>query len=299
MTLAPSDLAGIFPPLVTTFTEDGDLDLDAYRAEVTHVAQFPVGGVVVGAATGEGSALEPDETASLVRVAKDVVGDRFPVIAGVLETSTRKAVAKSKAAADAGADALMVTPVTYLPDSHDAAMNHFSTVAASMSAPLMIYNALAHNRLTPDTLIELTTMDEVVAVKLGYGATSLHDLRVLLEAAGDRASIMWSQDQFLLPGYCLGATGSVSTVDSIMPGLTCQLFEAVQTGNMDLARKIDRTVSAMAGILGPDDLPSATKTAITLQGRDVGLPRAPYAPVGGARLDRIRELVSQAGLLAS
>lgn len=297
MTLSATDLYGIIPPVVTTFTDDGDLDTAAYRAELEYIVQFPVGGVLVGAATGEGFTLEPGETAALCRVAKEVVGDRLPVIAGVIEASTRKAVAKSRAAAEAGADALMVTPVTYLPDSHASAEAHFSTVAAASSIPLMIYNSMAHNRLSPETVVELTRMREVVAVKLGYGAASLHDLRHVLEHAGDRASIMWSQDQLLLPGYCMGARGSLSTVDSILPGHTTQLFDAVQSGDMSLARKIDRVVSAFAGILGPDDLPSALKTAITLQGRQVGLPRAPFAPVGGERLRRIRQLVSEAGLL--
>jgi 4-hydroxy-tetrahydrodipicolinate synthase len=296
MNLSANDLNGVIPPVVTPFTADGDLDAKAFRAEVEYVATFPVGGVLVGAATGEGFTLEAEETATLCRIAKEVVGERLPVIAGAVEASTRKAIAKARVSAAAGADAIMVTPVTYLPDSDASAMAHFTAVAAEATVPLMVYNSMAHNRMSPETVIELARMPEVIGVKLGYGASSLHDLRLVLEEAGGQASIMWSQDQLLLPGYCLGARGSLSTVDSILPGHTTQMFEAVQNGDMELARKLDKVVSAFAGILGPDDLPSAVKTAINLQGREVGLPRAPFVPIVGERLRRIRELVETSGL---
>lgn len=296
MTSSTNDLRGIIPPVVTPFTADGDLDLIAFRTEVEYVAQFPVGGILVGAANGEGFSLEPEETVELIRVAREVVGGRLPVLAGVVEASTRKAVRKAHAAGAAAADALMVTPVTYLPDSDASAKAHFAAVAEA-GVPLMVYNSMAHNRMSVETVIELTRMPEVIAVKLGYGASSLHELRQVLDGVGNRASVFWAQDALLMPGYALGALGSLAPVDAIVPGHTTKMLDAVQTGDLELARQLDRVVSTLAQILGPDDLPSAVKAAITMQGRPVGLPRAPFAPIRGDRLQRIRDAVAKTGLL--
>ncbi len=65
--LTKDEIVGIFPPLFTPFTADGELDLDAFRAEIDYQLQFPVTGLVVGGSTGEGHALEREELIELTR----------------------------------------------------------------------------------------------------------------------------------------------------------------------------------------------------------------------------------------
>ena len=67
--LTSKDVRGIFSPLVTPFDEREDVDLQAFRQEARYVLQFGVSGLLVGAATGEGYSLTPDESAAVYEAA--------------------------------------------------------------------------------------------------------------------------------------------------------------------------------------------------------------------------------------
>ena len=293
-TVTAQNLDGIIPPVITPLTQDGRLDPDAFKAEVDYVARFPIGGVLVGAATGEGYALETEETVELCRIASRALDGRVPVIAGVLAPSTPAAAARGAAAADAGADALMVTAATYFPAGLDSQRSHFQAVVDAAGLPVMIYNALPHHPLATATLAALARCSGIVAIKQGMGGT-LPELRQLIEDVGESVSVMWSQDLLLFPGYCMGARGSLASIDGIIPDQTTALYDAVQRGDLTAARKLDATVSRVAATLGPTDWPAAVKFAIRAQGRPAGPARDPYQ-LDEQRQNHILDALRHAGI---
>lgn len=295
-TVTAETLDGVVPPVITPLTPEGDMDRDAFRAEVEYVARFSIGGVLVGAATGEGYALRTEETSELCRIAVGVLRGRVPVIAGVVSPSTPAAAERGVAAAEAGADALMVTPVTYFAAGRAGLRDHFRTVAETSGLPVMIYNALPHNPVDAATLTDLVRIPGVVAIKQGMGGT-LPELRRLIDEVGDSVCVMWSQDLLLFPGYCLGARGSLASIDAVLPGQTTALYDAVKRGDLAAARKLDTAVSGVAETLGPTDWPAAVKFAIAAQGRPAGAARAPYA-LDEQRRDQIRTALRRAGVVA-
>ena len=95
--LTKDDVVGIFPPVVSPFTKDEELDLPALRREINYNLSLGVTGVCVGGSTGEGHALDADDIGQLVKTAQDEVAGRIPVMAGIITTSTREAVKSAKA----------------------------------------------------------------------------------------------------------------------------------------------------------------------------------------------------------
>ncbi len=85
-------LTGVIPPLVTPFTADGAIDEAACRAQARFVLAKGVHGVCVGGSTGEGHTLTREELRRVVSLAQEEVGDRIPVVAGIIVNSTRQAV---------------------------------------------------------------------------------------------------------------------------------------------------------------------------------------------------------------
>lgn len=288
-------LNGVLPPLISPLTSKGEIDDNKFRAEVKYTSRFPIGAVVVGAATGEGYALEIQETAQLVRIAKEELGDRVPVLAGVLSTSTKGAIAKALAAAEAGADGLMVTAPIYFAAGTVNLVDHFRAVAESSKLPLMIYNALAHIPLSTASLLEIAKLSGVVAIKEGMGG-SLAQTRTLLQLVGDSVCIVFSQDMLTYPAYCIGARGSVASIDAVLPDKATALFDAVKKGDIEAARKLDRQITRVASTLGPMDWPAATKYMIELQGRPSGVARTPYT-LDNERRDQIRTAMQEAGII--
>ena len=293
--LAKEDVRGIISPLVTPFDEAEDVDLEAFRAEARYVLQFDVSGLLVGAATGEGYALTPEESGAVYEAAVAEAGGRVPVIAGILCTSTRDAVGRAKRAAAAGAAAVLVTPVYYFAPSDDGIYSHYLAVWEEAGLPVVVYNSRPDVPVRPGLIERLADIPGVIGVKEGMGGT-IDTLGQLIESVGDRIAVTWSQDNLLFPGFALGAVGSLGAMDSVLPGHSVETFRAVQHGDLETARKIHRGVSGVARAAYAARFPAGIKAAINLQGRNAGQPRRPYRTITRAEHQRIADALAAAGV---
>ena len=292
--LTSSSVRGVISPVVTPFDEHEDVDLPAFRHEVQYLLRFAVSGLLVGAATGEGYSLTPDESAAVYDAAVEETDGRVPVIAGILCTSTRDAVGRAKRAAAAGAAAVLATPVYYFAPSDDGIYSHYLALWEEAGLPVVVYNSLPHIPVRPHLMERLADIPGVIAVKEGMGG-DLGTLTQLIETVGDRIAVTWSQDQLLFPGYALGAVGSLGAMDSVLPGHSVDTFQAVEQGDLETARKIHRGVAGVARAAYAASFPAGVKAAINLQGRRVGEPRRPYRTITGEERRRIADALATAG----
>ncbi|MCA1844997.1 MAG: dihydrodipicolinate synthase family protein [Actinobacteria bacterium] len=295
MGLTKEGFSGIISPVVTPFDEGEDVDFDAFRSEVRYILGFGVSGLLVGAATGEGYSLTPDESGALYEGAVEEAGGRVPVIAGVLCTSTRDAVARARRAAAAGAAAVLVTPVYYFAPSDEGLFLHYRAVAEDGGLPVVVYNSMPHVPIRPALMEHLADIPGVIGVKEGMGGT-LDTLGQLIETVGDRIGVAWAQDSLLFPGFALGAVASLGAMDSVLPGHSVETLRAVQQGDLETARKIHRGVAGVARAAYAASFPAGVKAAINLQGRRAGQPRRPYRTITSAERQGIADALAAAGV---
>src|SRR4051812_3733360 len=76
------ELTGLLAFPLTPFTDDLELNLDAFADHVEGHVAAGAGALFVGCGTGEFSALAPDELAALLRTAREVVNGRVPIWVG-------------------------------------------------------------------------------------------------------------------------------------------------------------------------------------------------------------------------
>jgi len=295
MTVTKDDIRGIISPLVTPFDEAENVDLDAFRAEARHVLQFEVSGLLVGAATGEGYSLTPEESGAVYEAAVAEAGGRVPVIAGILCTSTRDAVGRARRAAAAGAAAVLATPPYYFAPTDDGILAHYLALWKEAGLPVVVYNSRPDVPVHPNLMGRLADIPGVIGVKEGMGG-NLDTLGQLIESVGERIAVTWSQDNLLFPGFALGAVGSLGAMDSVLPGHSVETFKAVQQGDLETARKIYRGVAGVARAAYAASFPAGIKAAINLQGRNAGQPRRPYRTITRAELQRIADALAAAGV---
>lgn len=293
MSLTKQEIFGVFPPVVTPFTPEEELDLDAFRREVHHYLQFRIGGLLVGAATGEGYSLPAEESEALYRTAVEEAAGKVPVIAGILANSTRDALTRARAARDAGAGAVMATPVTYFRPSDAGMVDYYRSLAEEGGLPVVVYNSMAHIPISVPVARQIAALPQVIAFKQGMGG-DLIALSQLVEAVGDQVAVTWSQDTLLFPGFALGAVGSFAGMDTVVTERTVEMFEAVQRADLDSARKLHSPVTRVARVCG---YPSGIKAAVNLQGRAVGVPRRPYAPLSDDERSVLQAALLDAGAL--
>src|SRR6186713_1861454 len=131
---------GVYPAATTQFTTDLAIDLVQTQRVIDNLIKDGVHGVIAMGTCGENNSLDPAEKQQLLRAVTEVVAGRVPVVTGVSEFDTRRAVAYAKDAQRAGADGLMVLPaMVYVPTSEELIM-HFRTVAEATDLPVMLYN---------------------------------------------------------------------------------------------------------------------------------------------------------------
>jgi len=291
-------LRGIMPPLATPFDENEEINEAAVRAEVRYMIEAAgVHGVVVGGSTGEGHTLTTEETRQLVGATCEAAAGEVPVIAGMIVDSTRQAVARVQAISDLPIAALQVTPVHYLFKPNDEMMQrHFAAIADATDIPVMIYNVVPWSYCSPALLTKIMTeVDGVIGVKQSAGDMKLlADLMLLLDGRG---IVFSAVDALLYPTYLLGAQGSIAAILTAAPTLCVQQWDAVQRGDHATALAIHNKLLRIWNAMPHDNLPANIKTAMRLQGRDGGIPRAPMQPSSAEQEAAIRSALQAAGLL--
>jgi len=279
----PADLRGIIPPMTTPFTARGEVDEAAFRRQIRFLIDAGAHGLAVGGSTGEGHTLDTAEMRRLMELALGEVGGQVPVVAGVIVDSTRQAVERAQALADLPVAALQITPVHYLfRPSDDHMLEHFRTVGRAAKAPILIYNVVPWSYLSPALLVRIMKqVPQVVGVKQSAGDLKLFaDLMIQAPAQG---RIFSAVDALMYPSFALGAHGAIAAILTAAPQALVQLWQHVEAGEHDAARRLHERLLVLWNAMVGDNLPAAVKCALTLQGVKGGYPRAPMPAATAAQ----------------
>ena len=284
---ATEAIRGIVPPMTTPFSADGAIDEAAFRAEARFLLDAGVHGIAVAGSTGEGHALSTDEVCRLTEVAVEEADGRVPVIAGIIVDSTAQAIERGRAAAEAGAAALQVTPVHYLFRPDDAHMKeHFREMADAVASPIIIYNVVPWTYLSPELLVEIMTdIPGVVGVKQSAGDLKL--FADLMATAPEGSRIMSAVDALMYPSFTLGAHGAVAAILTAAPRASVILWDAVAEGDHPAALDLHLRLLALWNAMIDDNLPAAVKAALDFQGLAGGLPRRPMPAASNSQRSAI------------
>ena len=287
--MSASNLAGIIPPMITPFDADGRVDEAAFRADVLYLVQdAAVSGLAVGGSTGEGHTLTTDEVRNLTAWAREEAQGRVPVITGIITNSTASAIERGRAVADLGVAALQVTPVHYLFRPDDEAMvRHFAALADGTGLPILIYNVVPWSYLSPVLLARiLREVDGVVGVK--QSASDVKALADLLLLVGETARIFSAIDALLYPSFALGAHGAIAAILTAVPTWCTALWDAVSRNDRPRALEWHARLLRLWNAIDAPNLPANVRTAMALQGRTGGRPRAPMPESSPEQREQIK-----------
>ncbi len=286
--------SGVFPAATIRYDEALNVDLDATQAVLDTLVRDGVHGIVCMGTCGENNSLEAQEKRAILTAAVEVVAGRVPIVAGVSELTTTRAVGFAKDAQDIGADALMLLPaMVYVPTPNELE-THFRTVAQSSDLPVMLYNNPPAYRVSIgfDVLERLSAVEQIVAIK--ESATDTRRFTDLINAFGGRFTLMAGLDDVAFEALLLGATGWVSGLTSAFPQESVALVEAITRGDLPLAREIYRWFMPVLHLDAEHDLVQSIKLAETMMGRGSERVRMPRLPLEGARRAEVISIVETA-----
>ncbi|MDM7927294.1 MAG: dihydrodipicolinate synthase family protein [Blastomonas fulva] len=274
---------GVYPAATTQFTESLAIDHDATQRVQTALVDDGVDGLIVLGTCGENNSLEADEKLAVLKGAVEAVGSRVPLVAGVSEFTTDRAVRYAQAAEAIGIDALMLLPAMVYVPNLDELYTHFRTVAEATSLPIMLYNNPPAYRVNVDfdTLARLEEVPNIVAIK--ESAPDPRRFTDLYNQFGDRYTLMAGLDDVALEGLMLGASGWVSGLTSAFPRESVALVAAQRRGDYAEALRIYRWFMPLLHLDAEHDLVQSIKLAEQIMGRGSERVRMPRMPLSGQR----------------
>ncbi|MFC3174004.1 dihydrodipicolinate synthase family protein [Novosphingobium bradum] len=285
---------GVYPAATTQFRADLSVDLDASQNVQKCLVDDGVNGLILLGTCGENNSLEPEEKRALLAAGVEAVGGRVPLVAGVSELSTDRAIRYAKDAEKIGVDALMVLPaMVYVPTAAELEA-HFRAVAEATSLPIMLYNNPPAYRVSIDfgTLDALSDIENIVAVK--ESAPDPRRFTDVINRFGDRYQVMAGLDDIALEGLMLGASGWVSGLTSAFPEESVRLVAAFEEGNWEEARAIYRWFMPLLHLDAEHDLVQSIKLAEQIMGRGSERVRMPRMPLAGERRKQVIQWVEEA-----
>ena len=232
---------------------------------------------------GENNSLRPEEKLAALRVAFQAVGGRVPLVAGVSELTTERAVEYVREAEQIGVDAFMLLPaMVYVPTTEEL-YTHFRTVAETTALPIMLYNNPPAYRVSIelDTLERLAAIPNIVAVK--ESAPDPRRFTDIINRLGDRYTLMAGLDDVALEALLLGASGWVSGLTSAFPRESVALVSAAKRGDWLQARRIYRWFMPLLHLDADHDLVQSIKLAEQIMGRGSERVRLPRLALSGSR----------------
>ena len=285
---------GVYPAATTQFAENLSIDIPATQKVQTALVEDGVDGLILLGTCGENNSLEPEEKRSVLRAAVEAVGGKVPLVAGVSELTTPRAVDFARDAEAIGVDALMLLPaMVYVPAPAELHA-HFRAVADATTLPIMLYNNPPAYRVALDfgTLERLADMGNVVAIK--ESAPDPRRFTDIVNRFGDRYVLMAGLDDIALEGLILGAAGWVSGLTSAFPRESVALFAAFERGDLEQARAIYRWFMPLLHLDAEHDLVQSIKLAEQIMGRGSERVRMPRLPLAGSRRAEVIAMVEKA-----
>lgn len=229
--------------------------------------------------TGIYAYLDHHERARAVAAAVEVVNHRVPLIVGVGSLRTDWSVQLARGAEKAGADGVLLAPVSYAKLTSDEVEDHFRTVASTTALPLCIYNNPGTTQFTfPEALIaRLSDHPNIAAVKMPLPANDdfAGELDRLRKACNPDFSVGYSGDWGSAAGLLAGADAWYSVVAGVLPELALRLTRAAQTGEAEDVAAMNRDFEPLWALFKTHGSLRVMYAVASHMGLAVGVPPLP------------------------
>ncbi|QFU81488.1 dihydrodipicolinate synthase family protein [Natronorubrum aibiense] len=257
-------LSGITCPVVTPFDDAGEIDDDAFVATLEHLLEHGIDGVFPCGTTGEFASLTREERRHVHELAVEHAGGEVPVLAGAAATSVAEAVAYTEDAADAGADAAVVTP-PYFHTANDPAGNRqfLEQVADQSPLPVLLYNipVCTGGRIEPETLTAVATHDDIIGLKDSSG--DLEYFLSVLRQTPEEFLMLQGYDALLVPALRMGADGGLNALSNVVPEAYAELYD---TFDAERGEELQDAIAPLFDACASYGFAPATKTALEYRG---------------------------------
>ena len=279
---------GVCTALVTPFL-DGNVNYPMAEQLLQRQIEAGVRAVVLEGTTGESPTLTDEEKRTLFKRCKAFAGDACTVIAGTGSNSSAHAVELSKAAEDAGADALLVVSPYYNKATSEGLVAHYLAIAESVSIPIIVYNVPGRTGVDIPVAVyrQLAEIPNIAGVK--EAATDITKVARIRSVCPPDFTVWSGNDDQTVPVMALGGQGVISVLSNICPVETLAMTHAALDGDFDTAAALQIELLPLIDLLFCEVNPIPVKAAMACIGYDCGGCRLPLTRLTAENMQRLRK----------
>jgi 4-hydroxy-tetrahydrodipicolinate synthase len=284
----PLNLSGLLLPITTPFAPSEDIDMVALKANIDRWNATRITGYVVLGSTGERVNLNEREFLHVIEATRKAVPQTITFIVGAGQQSTRGTIDEIRAAANAGAEAvLVITPHYYRSAvTQDALVQHYNAVADASPIPLILYSMpdLTGVKIEPETAAHLSQHPNIIGMK-----DSSNDIPKFAEAVkmvrSDFAMMIGNGTVFS-EALRAGARAGILAVGCCVPQICLDIYQAVKAGDIVRANGLQEKLTPLARAVTKTYGIGGLKAALEMAGYVGGAVRAPLkGPTEEARAE--------------
>jgi 4-hydroxy-tetrahydrodipicolinate synthase len=288
---------GIIPPLVTPLDDADTLDVAGLERFIEHLVAGGVHGLFVLGTSGELAGLGGRVRREMITQCVRMTAGRLPIVVGVTDTAVAESVSLARYAAEAGADAVVVTAPCFLPPSQEELADYVRTIVRSQPLPVFLYNipVLTKVPFEIETVLQLADEERVVGVKDSSGEPKYLE-EVARRVKREDWSLLIGVERLMVQGVLAGLHGCVPGGANIAPRLFADLYDALVARDMTRVARLEPQLAKIDRIfrLGPG-IPSiirGMKTALSCMG--ICSPRMadPFREHTAEEVEEIRKLLA-------
>ena len=276
---------GIWPALVTPFTDDGnDVAINRIDLLIRHLLDAGAQGFFVCGGTGEGVAMTVDERKAMTKATVASVAGAVPLIFQVGATSTDNAVELAQHAAQIGADAVASVAPLDQPNDLQAAVTHYRAIGAATDLPFYVYwiAGTADQSVSAEQYLDaMATVPNFSGLK--FTDSNFYLFQRLVQLGGQHLNLISGPDEICLGGMVAGSDAAIGSTYNIMPKIFLGIRQNFEAGDIRSAMALQARANEVISMLFGFGILAAIKAMMGMRGVAVGPPRAPHTPLDEGR----------------
>lgn len=288
MTLA-SPFHGLSAFPVTPADEHGRVNVEMLATLVDRLCEAGVNSIGLLGSTGTYAYLTRQERLRAIEAAAESVRGRVPLVVGVGALRTDEVLRLALDAETAGADAVLMAPVSYTPLTQDEVYAHYLAVTAASGLPVCIYNnpSTTHFTFGIDLMERLSRLPTIQAVKMPLPSNGNYGDELAALRLQTGLAVGYSGDWGTADAMLAGADAFYSVLGGILPTPVVSLVQSAQAGDENEARRIDASLAPLWATFKTFGSLRVMYVLLDLLGLGKAeLPR-PILPLGGGEREQV------------
>lgn len=282
---------GIIAYPITPFDKEEKVDIPLFKKLVERLVISGNHGIAPLGSTGVLPYLSDEEKEAVTEATIQQVNRRIPTLVGVSNLTTEKTIHHAQFAEKAGADAVMIIPMSYWKLTDDEIVTHYDAVARKISIPIMAYNnpATGGVDMSPTLLKRLLEISNVTMIKESTG--DIQRMHYLRKELGEEVAFFNGSNPLALAAFSAGARGWCTAAPNLIPELNIGLYNAIENNQLHEAQNIFYQQIELLKFIVAKGLPRAIKAGLNIIGEEGGNLRSPLKPLNENEIEELRNIM--------